>query len=168
MPHGSSSQSGCFNGNYKHGGKGTKLYEVWCSMRARCNRPTAGMYERYGGRGIRVCKEWDDFPTFREWAQKSGYKEDLSIERKDNDGDYCPENCVWATAKEQANNQSTTLKIKMLDVEKPLHVWADFLGLNPDTLYYRIKRGWSVERALFEKPSLNKHGRGLEGGTDNG
>lgn len=150
------------NPNYKHGGKGTKLYWVWCSMRARCNRKTDKRYDHYGGRGIEVCSEWDDFSVFREWAYSTGYREGLSIERRDNDGDYCPGNCIWATPKIQANNQSTTTFIKIGDVEKPLHVWAEFIGIHPEALRNRLYRGWPVERALFEKTSLDKHHRSMK------
>lgn len=75
-------------------------------MKARCYSPSHSSYERYGGRGITVCDEWlENFEAFRGWALASGYEETLSIDRKDNDIGYCPDNCRWATAKEQANNR---------------------------------------------------------------
>lgn len=92
-------------GNLKHGGRWTKLYMVWDSMRARCNTTTNKDYENYGGRGISVCSEWDDFVVFRKWAMSNGYKQGLSIDRIDNDGNYEPSNCRWATAHEQRINQ---------------------------------------------------------------
>lgn len=92
-------------GNPKHGKRYTKLYMVWDSMRSRCNTPTNKSYHYYGGRGISVCKEWDDFKNFETWALKNGYKEGLSIDRINNDGNYEPPNCRWTTAHEQRINQ---------------------------------------------------------------
>ena len=143
MPHGSASQSGEHNGNYKHGGKGTKLYNVWRAMRKRCALKTDTHYKRYGGRGISVCEDWKSFLAFKKWV--------------DNNGNYCPENCRWVDRKTQANNLEVTVKIKVIDTEKTLHEWADFLGINPYTLYDRLRAGWPPERALFECVSLNKY-----------
>lgn len=153
------------NGHYKHGGKGTKLYEVWCTMRRRCNCPKVQSYKHYGGRGIKVCEEWqDDFLVFQKWAISNGYQEGLTLDRIDNNGNYEPSNCRWATMKVQANNQRTTLKIEYKGLTKTLHEWADFLGLKPNTLYYRIfKLKWSVERAFNEKVSFDKFNRALKG-----
>lgn len=130
-------------------------------MRRRCNSLSASQYERYGGRGIRVCNEWDaDFRSFRKWAFENGYKEGLSIDRINNNGNYEPSNCRWATHKQQSNNQSDTLKIKYKGKTKTLHEWADILNIKPHTLYYRVYRAkWDLDRAFSEKVSFNKHDR---------
>ena len=90
----------------KHGKTNTLLYEVWKSMKARCNNLNNKRYSSYGGRGITVCDEWrESFQAFYDWAMINGYREGLSIDRIDNDGNYEPSNCRWATASEQQKNK---------------------------------------------------------------
>lgn len=132
-----------------HGGQKTRLYEIWCAMKARCNRRTDESYKDYGGRGITVCDEWaNSFEAFRKWALSNGYQNNLSIDRKDNDGPYCPENCRWATAKQQNNNQRSNRVITHNGESHTIAEWAELVGIKYDTLRRRLNKGWSVERAL--------------------
>lgn len=83
-----------------------RIYKIWQGLRQRCNNPNDKSYKAYGGRGIKVCEEWDkDSAAFVRWALENGYADNLSIDRIDVDGDYCPENCHWATPTEQSRNK---------------------------------------------------------------
>lgn len=129
--------------------KPTRLYNVWCGMNQRCSDKKHRAYNNYGGRGIKVCDEWKGrggFWRFCEWAYSNGYDEnakrgDCSIDRIDNNGDYSPSNCRFASIKIQSNNKRNTLKYEVDGVEKPLSEWCEDYGVEYNWLYYRVKKG---------------------------
>lgn len=100
-------------GGFKYNARKNRIYRIYYGMKTRCYNPNEPSYHRYGGRGISICDEWlNSFETFQKWALSHGYRNDLSIDRINNDGNYEPSNCRWATAKEQANNRSTNKRNK--------------------------------------------------------
>lgn len=116
-------------------------YPSWHAMLDRCENPNVENYPMYGGRGIKVCAEWHDIQEFEKWAEQSGYEPGLTLDRIDVNGDYCPNNCRWATRKEQANNRRNTLYITFLGETHTLSEWAEMLGVNRSTLSSRYYRG---------------------------
>lgn len=104
----------------------TRLYRAWTKMKERCYNPHAKDFHRYGGRGIDVCDEWRrSFAAFESWALANGFKNDLSIDRRDNDKGYCPENCRWVDAKQQARNRSSSVQVTAWNETKTLIEWAE-------------------------------------------
>lgn len=135
-----------------HGGINTKLYPIWVSMKQRCKNPNHCAYHNYGGRGITVCEEWlgkNGFENFRQWSEKSGYREGLSIDRIDNDKGYSPDNCRWATYKEQANNRRGVHKITFNGETHSPAEWSRIVGISETTIKNRLfKDHNTVEEAL--------------------
>ena len=145
-----------------HGGArnhNRRLYGIWQKMRQRCNDPKTRCYSHYGGRGIIVCSEWQDFPTFRTWAMQSGYEEHLTIERNDVDGPYHPENCRWATMLEQENNRRSNVFVEAWGKEQTIAQWArdERCAVSYATLWSRLQKlFWEPERAITEPARLIK------------
>lgn len=120
-------------------------------MIARCYDDTQLFYKDYGGRGIKVCQEWlDSFDAFYFWAMTAGYDSKLSIDRKNNDGSYCPDNCRWSTAKEQSHNRRTSRHYKAFGESKVLEEWCrdSRKVVSKNTIKARVKDGWDMETAL--------------------
>ena len=135
--------------NITHNMTETRLHRTWSDMKTRCYNSKNEYFKDYGGRGIIICDEWkNDFISFYEWATRNGYKNDLTIDRVNNDGNYEPNNCKWSTMKEQNNNQRRKQYI-INNISKSLPEWCEFTGLNYNMVYQRIHTiGQSMERAL--------------------
>ena len=137
---GVSTTCGC--STVKHRMHGTRLYRIFEGMIKRCYNPTHRWYKRYGGRGIAICDEWlKDRGSFFSWAMANGYRDDLTIDRIDTNGDYCPENCRWTDMKTQINNRSNTPTVAINGDSKTISEWADITGISYQTLYRRYQRG---------------------------
>lgn len=132
-----------------HNQRHTNLYEVWKTMKQRCNNPNNKTYKNYGGRGISICKEWNDkFDCFYMWSIDNGYKQGLTIDRIDNNGDYCPENCRWTDRITQANNSRWNKHIIVNGKDDTLANWLRFYNLKYYKYYNRIKKGYTDQEAL--------------------
>ena len=143
---------GCQKWKQKHGKSHERIYSIWHCMIQRCENKHNTGYKNYGGRGINVCKEWKDFRNFYNWSISSGYSNGLTIDRIDVNGNYCPENCKWATIHEQTRNKRTNTLITIGKETKCLCDWAKHYCIRVNTVCDRIKRGWSIENALTIKP----------------
>lgn len=142
---GGSKSCGCPTFSYKH-----PLYNIWQSVKGRCFNKNKDCYDNYGGRGILMFEEWIDDPEkFIEWGIKNGWKPGLTIERKDVDGNYVPDNCTFIPLTEQALNRRNTIKVIFEGKEYPLSAICRKIGISRDTVYTRItKGGMSGEEAL--------------------
>lgn len=159
---GKSRNCGCvrkekFN-NAKHKQSYTRLYHIWTAMKERCFNENNNAYKHYGGRGITVCDEWlNDFQAFYNWAMANGYKDDLTIDRIDSNGNYEPSNCRWVTQKEQCNNTRRNVVIEFNGKEQTLQQWADEMNISCKTLWGRLNcYHWSVEKALTTPVNVKK------------
>ena len=140
---------GNLNPNYKDGRKNTRLYRIWGNMKSRCYNVHVTHYERYGGRGIKVCDEWkNDFKAFYDWSMSNGYTDNLTIDRINNNGNYEPLNCRWVTVKEQSINRSNNHHVAIDDEIKTLSEWCEIYNINYKTVRDRLKRGWNYKDAL--------------------
>lgn len=153
---------GCINSGLYSNNK--RLYNVWRGMINRCENPKSNRYHRYGGRGICVCDEWHEFSSFLEWALDNGYdpnakRGQCTIDRVDLDGYYCPENCRWVDNKTQMSRVSTNRYVEVDGKPVCLTEAARMVGISIDTVKSRLRRGWSVEDAIFIAPSRSANNR---------
>lgn len=126
----------------KNGGIATtRLYNIWLHMKGRCERKSDDHYKWYGKRGIKVCEEWHDFRTFREWSMQNGYSDKLTIDRIDNEKDYSPENCRWINHKQQCNNRRSNVILTINGQSHNIQEWAQITGVKYATIYQRYKSG---------------------------
>ena len=137
--------------NSKHGKTNTRLYNIWSKMKERCCNPTRKAYKNYGKKGVSVCDEWlNDFQKFHDWAIVSGYKDNLTIDRINSDGNYEPNNCRWITLSENVRQKYKSDFITVGDKSLTIHDWAQRLNLSQYALRNRYKefgKEW-VEKAI--------------------
>lgn len=137
-----------------HGMRFHPANDKWRAIKARCDNPKNRFYPIYGGRGIKYDPKWKNFEAF--WKDMGpSYRHGLEIDRKDNNGNYCKENCKWSTRKEQQNNRNSCVILKFKGEKLNVTQWAEKLGINRNSIYNRIKYGWSIER-IFTTP-FKKH-----------
>lgn len=137
--------------NTRHGETHTKLYRAWGNMRYRCNNPNCKSYKDYGGRGITICEEWESYEAFRDWALANGFANDRSIDRIDVNGNYEPSNCRWTDMKTQSNNKRDNNYLTFQGQTRTIQEWSEITGIKWTTIKERIKRGWTVEKALSKE-----------------
>ena len=146
---GISTNCGCENKKV-HNKDDRRLYNIWGNMIQRCYNKNHNKYKYYGEKGICINKEWkDDFSNFKEWSLNNGYKDNLTIDRMNNDKNYEPSNCQWVTMKEQNKNKSNNFFITINGETKLLEEWSIISGISRNTLKYRFKNGWSEDKILI-------------------
>lgn len=142
-----------------HGGSGTRLYSIYCTMLTRCYNKNNHKYKSYGAKGILVCGEWlNNFISFRQWALENGYKNHLQLDRVKNEEGYSPNNCRWSTEKEQQRNRTNNVYLTAFGETKLRKEWLEDKRciVTQDTLRRRLKLGWLVEQALTHPKIINQ------------
>lgn len=143
-------------------GNSSKTYKCWAAMKHRCSNKNNQQYKDYGGRGIRVCERWEVFKAFLE---DMGEKPpNTSIDRIDNDGDYCPENCRWTTRKQQALNRRSNVLLRCYSGPKgvkTLSQWSEITGTDDVTISGRLRIGWTHKEAVFGMRKYQKYSSAL-------
>lgn len=154
--------SGCHNKdefiksgkNFAHGLRNHRLYSIWIGMKNRCLNKNTDQYKDYGGRGILICEEWLDFRKFYSWAIENGYDDEFTLDREENDKNYCPDNCRFITMQEQMSNKRNNIKFTLWNETKNLAEWSrdERCLVTYDILWYRINVGWSPSDAMLIAP----------------
>ena len=132
----------------RHGLSTHPLNTIWCGMKERCNNPNADNYKWYGGNGISVCDEWNEFKQFYDWAMRNGWRDGLSIDRIDNSKGYSPDNCRWANMTTQSNNRRNTVRLTFEGENHSLAEWSRITGITLQCLQGRVKANWPIEDIL--------------------
>lgn len=150
----SSTSCGCKRGEKvsrkltTHGERQTRLYSIWTNIKSRCTNKNATSYKYYGGKGIGFTSDWIEYENFRDWANKNGYKEHLTIDRIDNAKGYYPSNCRWVDNTVQSRNRDYAWYINIDGVSKHAKDWCEIYGIGYKTLHNRVSKGWSEKEAL--------------------
>lgn len=148
---GRSKSCGCFQREkarerlLTHGNHETRLYRIWTGARSRCYCPQK---EPYKSQKLQFATEWDDFEVFQSWAFANGYTDQLTLDRINNEKGYSPENCRWATMKEQNRNKRNNHRITINGITKTMEEWSEHYGISSRKVEHRLKRGWPAEKAL--------------------
>lgn len=150
--------------NLTHGGSKDRLYATWNMIKQRCNDPANKSYKNYGGRGIKVCSEWNnDYEAFKTWALQNGYdpnakRKECTIDRINNDKGYSPDNCRWVDSITQANNCRSNHNLAFQGKTQTISQWARQQKIPAQTILFRINRaGWNVEDALTIPPVIGRN-----------
>lgn len=160
---GNTKSCGCLRGhNSVHNLSNHRIYKIWTNMKSRCYNKNTINYNRYGGRGIKVCDGWQKFENFNDWAIKNGYKENLTLDRINVNGNYEPNNCRWLSVKEQNRNTRTNRLIIYKGETHCVSEWAEILGINAKLIYDRLRKNWTIEE-VFETPLLRRNKIGYKG-----
>lgn len=151
------SRHGINNPNYRHGKARTKEYRIWLGMRHRCLNKNSKIYKYYGARNIKICKRWNNFKNF---IYDIGLcpSSNHSLDRINNNGDYKPSNCRWATKLEQSHNRRTNILIKINGISKPLRQWCIEKNHSYCCVRSRIRRGWRLSD-IFKDNKNSKFGK---------
>lgn len=135
----------------KHGMTKTRIFKIWAGIRKRCTNPKCFSYPLYGGRGISVSKDWDEFINFYN-DMKNGYSDNLSLDRINPNGNYEKSNCRWATSKQQNRNRRNNKMIECDGQIKPLAEWSEISNINSSLILARINNGWDSKKAIYTFP----------------
>lgn len=155
-------------GTSTHNETKTRLHKIWEGMHYRCENPNHKYYSSYGGRGIRVCDEWNEYAPFRDWAIKTGYNDNLTIDRVEVNGNYNPENCRWVTIQEQQNNKRSNRFVQFNGISHTISEWSEIVGIKKTTIKERLNAGWHTEKVLTEPVRKRTKGYRPSDRTDEG